>query len=512
MALRSLLLGVLLTACSLAAGESLPPTATTLRVVPGTTVPTISRELQPVASPQSAETISPTADTCQSNGAQRTQHEINAEISYEMHTASVEQRTRLINHFNEPLPQIVFHVEPNRLPDVFTLDDLTADQPLTDYELTGRRLTLNLEQPLEPGCPLAVEMAFTLRIPSAQGGIAGFGGYLGYSDRQLNLGHWLPVLAVWQGGDWITRDVFAVGEQFVNEPADWDVTLNVTDAPESLTVAAPGEVDQPNDNTWHIVHDDARDFAVSMSPMFRVQRRSLDPRVTVEVYHFDNAVVDTPQGQVNGAVHALDAAVASLSMYSDLFGAYPDSRLVIVQGDFPDGMEFTGLVFVGDAWFRTFPGTPQSYLYIITVHEVAHQWWYARVGSDQALTPWLDEALATYSEYIFYEEMYPDLKDWWWAFRVETFVPAGYTGRPVDSSIYNFASARDYINAVYLRGAAMLHRLREDMGTQAFFDWLRRYADTGAGGVASPDRFWALLTPEQLDTTATTRRAYLGSP
>lgn len=139
-------------------------------------------------------------------------------------------------------------------------------------------------------------------------------------------------------------------------------------------------------------------------------------------------------------------------MYADLFGAYPYRRFVIVQGDFPDGMEFTGLVFVSDAWFTSNNGTAQSYLTFITVHEVAHQWWYGRIGSDQAMTPWLDEALATYSEVIFYEEFYPELRDWWWQFRVNNFVGGRYRGKNVDSSVYEFASIRDYINAVYLAG------------------------------------------------------------
>ena len=31
-------------------------------------------------------------------------------------------------------------------------------------------------------------------------------------------------------------------------------------------------------------------------------------------------------------------------------------------------------------------------------HELAHEWWYALIGDDQARDPWLDEAFASYSE------------------------------------------------------------------------------------------------------------------
>src|SRR5690606_16503225 len=145
----------------------------------------------------------------------------------------------------------------------------------------------------------------------------------------------------------------------------------------------------------------------------------------------------------------------ALSTYSDLFGAYPRERFVVIQGDFPDGMEFSDLVFVSGDWFASYAGEPKSYLTLITVHEVAHQWWYSRVGNDQAMMPWLDEALATYSEYIFYEEYYPELKDWWWDFRVNTWIPGDFDRHPVSSTVYDFASIREYVNAVYLRGARM---------------------------------------------------------
>ena len=34
-------------------------------------------------------------------------------------------------------------------------------------------------------------------------------------------------------------------------------------------------------------------------------------------------------------------------------------------------------------------------------HETAHQWFYSLVGNDQALDPWLDEALATWAQAVF---------------------------------------------------------------------------------------------------------------
>jgi hypothetical protein len=308
--------------------------------------------------------------------------------------------------------------------------------------------------------------------------------------------------------------VIDIGEQVVVDVADWDVTLTVDDATDKLMIAAPGTLVDHDAaaKQWHYTMQNAREFTVSLSPKFEVQTEKSEGGVNVELYTFADQTSDSDKGKIDNARQALDAATQAMSMYSDLFGAFPYQRYVVVEGDFPDGMEFSGIVFVSDQWFRTNTGSAESYLTIITVHETSHQWWYARVGSDQATTPWLDEAFAVYSEYIFYEEHYPDLKKWWWAFRVDNYVGQNYNGKRVDSSAYDFATAREYINAVYLRGAHMLDDLRTDLGTDVFFDWLRRYAQVGQNRVVTPDVFWSLLTPDQLALTRATRAKYLSGP
>ena len=129
-------------------------------------------------------------------------------------------------------------------------------------------------------------------------------------------------------------------------------------------------------------------------------------------------------------------------------------------------------------------------------------------AGDSALHPWLDEALATYSEYLFIEAYYPADKNWWWSFRVADFSPQG----DVDSTVYEFSAIRDYINAVYLRGVQMLHNLREDIGDKAFFELLREYGQAGEGRIVEPSLFWAQLTAEQLRLSQQTRNDFLRYP
>lgn len=502
---------IFLAACSInpAQVDAIPPTATTVRVIQTTLVPTMDRQMQPINTMMPAPTT-PMNPACESTaGLPAVQHVVNATVDYEGHQVAVEQAIFYINETATPLSTLVLDIEPNRLPNAFTLSSVTPLETVTSYELTGRRLTLDLAQPLEPDCGIDVTLNFGLRLPVIERGLSGFTGYFGYSIRQMNLGHWLAVMAVYEGDEWVTHNVVPIGEQTVVDIADWDITLTVNNAPPNMIVAAPGTMTRDG-ATWRFVHPNAREFALSMSPFFNVYEQPTVDDVNVQLYAFGENEVNTASGVVSGSQQTLTAAAQALEMYSDLFGAYPYDRFVVVQGDFPDGMEFSDLVFVSDRWFEINSGTAESFLTFITVHEVSHQWWYARVGNDQALNPWLDEALATYSEYIYYEEFFPDSTNWWWDFRVNQYVGDRFSGNRVDSTVYQFASIRDYINAVYLRGALMLDDLRAVLETEAFFDWLRRYAEAGEGRIVTPDLFWSLLTAEQLALVAPIRQEYLG--
>jgi aminopeptidase N len=123
----------------------------------------------------------------------------------------------------------------------------------------------------------------------------------------------------------------------------------------------------------------------------------------------------------------------------------------------------------------------------IAVHETAHQWWFGAVGNDQALEPWLDEALATYSERLFYEQNYPDVTAWQ-TFRIDAFNPTGW----MDTDIYHGGDFQTYANAVYLRGAQFLQALRGRMGDEAFFAFLKDYATQMAGQRASTTDFFRI--------------------
>jgi len=488
------------------------PTPTPITVYEARTASVAARHTpQPVPSRPAGETTpaaggapcpAPTSDTPAS------QVEVIARLNYAEARVTVDQTTTYRNDTGTTLSEIVLYVAPNAQPGEFTLEALSLPEELdaAPARLEGVRLTVPLGHSLEPNCTQHIELRYVLTPFPIGGGYFPQQGYLGHADHQFNLGHWIPTVAAYDQGEWLTPTRINVGEQAVIPAADFDVSLTIRNAPAGLVVVGPGTVEHQG-ITWHFVLPAARDLTITLSDQYQRLTETAANGVEVEVYTLDDAL-PPEDADYDAPAQALETAVAAIALYSDLYGAYPYDRFVVVESVFPDGMEFSGLVFVGGEWFRSYAGNPASYLTLITAHETSHQWWYALVANDQSRDPWLDEALATYSEYVFLQENYPALTEWWWNFRINTYSPTG----AVDSTVYEFDTVRGYINAVYLRGARMMHALRHDLGGEAYFQWLHDYVAANRGQIAFPADLWAALPPDALATVRNTASEYLTQP
>jgi len=502
---------MLLTACTLTQSMELSPTPTSRPTLPPSTlVSTNVRDVHSIATSSPAPTPTIAAFDCSfTRNNSLTNYVVTADMQYAKHELKVAQEITYTNTTGSSLSDFVLNIKSNWQPGIFKLQsiELANGEPLKSH-LANQRLEMTLPQPLNPNCIAHINLKFDLRLPPIDvGGPHAYQGFLGYSARQTNLGQWLPVVAVHDDNSWISHEEVPIGEQDVLDVANWDVHFNLVGAPNTIQIAAPGTIERISDTEWHFNLSQTRDLSFSIGENYRLLQQKTNSGINVELYSFNDAIIPNGSSGVDSAAYALNTAVKSVNLYETLYGTYPLKRLVIVEGDFPDGMEFSGIVFVGGEYFRGLNGV-ESYLTIISVHEVAHQWWYGRVGNDQAINPWLDEALATYSEVVFIEKYYPTLKNWWWNFRVNRLAPQGF----VDSTIYEFSSRRAYINAIYLRGVKMLNDLRSTLGDDVFFGWLNQFASKGAGQIMSPERFWSLLTPEQYARTEAIRKQYLRHP
>ncbi len=445
--------------------------------------------------------------TCFTETPPLTQYQMEAFLDWEGKLVRVYQTIAYTNVHPVTLDTLVFQVEPNRTPDIFYLGGVSfvEGKNVDEVQLERSRMTVPLPEPLPQNCQMTMKMEFVLRIPViADGFAAGRLGYFGYTARQLNLGHWFPTVGIYNRGlEWYTPAPALVGEQNLTEASDFHVTLKLENAPGGLEIAGPGSVRFLGDNTWEFQLQSGRDLTLSIGEFQRISQLTNTGKVVELYYLVDNSQNSTAPN------HALQSTIQAIALYEELFGVvYPYSRLVVVEGDFPDGMEFSGLVYVGEAWFRIWNGQPNDWLTILTVHEVAHQWWYALIGNDPATNPYLDEAFATYSEYLYFERYHPDTTGWWWDFRVNRYALSG----EVDSNVYLYGEVRPYINAVYLRGAQMLHTTRTELGDEAFFAWLMSYATRYQYQIATPKDLWSAMQPDLYDQTEAIRQQFFQQP
>ena len=412
----------------------------------------------------------------------RTRYDLTAILDYANARLNVVESVTYTNRSTTSLDELVFVVEPNLSEGVFTLNSLTWEDgsQVEGYTLSKQKLTIPLSETLVPGSSVQVKMESTLDLPDIEG-------VLYMTDLQANLSGWYPYAVPYiDGHGWVVHDPGHVGEYQVHELADFDVAIRIDGAPTDFILAASarGSYDQ---GWYRFTQKNVRNFTWSGSNNYQLlEAYAGDIRVRAFVFPADIA----------GGQASLDATVQALELYADLYGPYTHDSLTIVESGFPDGMEYDGLYYLGQEYFNNYKGSPDGYLTAISVHETAHDWWYGMVTNDQAYDPWLDEAFCTYSEALFYEHYYPDLVDWWWQKRVNSFEPMGW----VNSSVYDYKSFRPYVNAVYLRGALFLNDIRGLVGDEVFFSFLREFftqmherANSDHLGLVTADDFWGVL-------------------
>jgi hypothetical protein len=427
------------------------------------------------------------------------QIDLSARYDHASRSLEVSQRILYTNSIPESLAELVLLVEPNRYPGAFQLVRLTWGDggSVENYTLAGNRLSIPLPQPLPPGEGAGLDIEYSLTLPPIpEDSIEYKPVPFGYTFRQVNLVDWYLFLPPYRPGvGWLAHDPWFFGEHQVYDLADYTVEIEVGGSPEPLVLAASSLPDSQQGNSYRYVLESARSFALSISPYYQVYTQQVGD-TTVLSYGL-------PYFEA-GAQAALQYTAEALEVYNELFGAYPRNSLSVVVADFLDGMEYDGLYFLSRGFYNIYDGTPAGYLAIIAVHETAHQWWYGLVGNDQALEPWLDEALCTYAELLYYENVHPELLDWWWDYRVNFYEPSGM----VNGAVYDYPGFRPYRDAVYLQGARFLEALRQRMGDAAFFLFIKDYAARMAGKQSTAGDFFAILANHTTEDLSDLRSIY----
>ncbi len=115
----------------------------------------------------------------------------------------------------------------------------------------------------------------------------------------------------------------------------------------------------------------------------------------------------------------------AVRIFTRIYGEYPYRELEIVATPTSaGGVEYPGIIAINQTLYV--PGEKLSgmrsedLVESVVVHEVAHDWFYNMVGNDQGREPWLDEAMAQYMTWQYFQERYgpaagQGVVDSWWS-------------------------------------------------------------------------------------------------
>ena len=328
--------------------------------------------------------------------------------------------------------------------------------------------------PVYPEDTVKIKISYTLKLALVNH-------RTGVTENTVNLGNFYPVLCAYSREGFVECNYYYCGDPFMSECANYRVTI---DLPQAYTAASSGKLESESAaadrKKLTYTLNNARDFALVLSDKFKVLTQNVNG-VDINYYYYSDT---NPQV-------SLSAACESAEYFSTTFGAYVYPTLSVVQTGFCyGGMEYPALTMISDSL------DSDNGIYTI-VHENAHQWWYAMVGSNQLDCAWQDEGLAEYSSLMFFEN-HPSY----------AFTRTGIIGSATKSyrafySVYNqifgeadtsmnrnlkdFESEYEYSNIAYNKGLILFDTLRQSIGDEKFGAGLKKYYADNLYKIASCD-------------------------
>ncbi len=334
------------------------------------------------------------------------------------------------------------------------------------------------ETPLYPDESVTFTMSFDVRL-------ARVNHRLGVGEHAVNLSGFYPVLCSVKDGGFFECVYSENGDPFVSDCADYSVELTV---PEKYDVAGAELSSKSNDKCVFLFEaEHVRDVAFVLSDNFT---RTDGTACGVPVSYYSLSDGDPAA--------TLGTACEALEFCSENFGDYAYPRYTVAETDFPyGGMEFPMLSMISSA-------SADAQRPSIVVHETAHQWWYASVGSNQFEEAWQDEGLAEWTT-AFFMETHPQYggsyreivnaseKSYRAFFSVKSQVN-GETDTRMSRPLTSYSGLYEYRNIAYDKGVILFDRIRDVAGEQKLIKGLKNYAAEYRGKIASPADLICCLT------------------
>lgn len=392
------------------------------------------------------------------------------------------------NRDDTPLNEIYLRLFPQLFGGASTASEVQVNrQAITpDLELNGSALRLPLITPLEPGAQVVISMNFVVTVPTTPEG--NYGAFATI-DSIMALAHFYPMVTVFDDEGWNIEIAPPAGDVVYAEASFYLVRIT---APADLILITSGVITErqmvDNQQIVTAAAGPARDFYIAGSPRF----------VAVSGASGESIVTSyTLPEYEDRAREVLDYALYALNVYGTHYGPYPYTELEIAST--PNqalGIEYPG-VFVNTMTLYTpeqeFSVPDSYYIESTTAHETAHQWFYNTVGNDQLDDPWLDEAMAQFSTYLYFLDRYgvEGAQGFADSFTLRWERGANNADIPVGLPVRDYTGP-EYSAIVYGRGPLFFLALQDEMGLEPFAAFLQDYYRSYQWGIATTEGLQAV--------------------
>ncbi|MCK4224026.1 MAG: M1 family metallopeptidase [candidate division Zixibacteria bacterium] len=341
---------------------------------------------------------------------------------------------------------------------------------LTDKKIIDETIMkLPLPFPLPPQGRIELEIEFMVKLPEIFI-------RMGYSGKDFMIAQWFPKMAVLEeDGNWNAYQYHFQSEFF----ADFGTYHVSITAPLNYVIGATGYLVEghtnPDSTKTLVFHaKNVHDFAWAASPDYQISKRTLDG-IEVSFYY-------KPEHK-ESVDRIMDYAEFALRHYNSSFGKYHYSHFTIVDtkiGLAGGAMEYPTLITISPS--RLPPERIRADA-LVVFHEIAHQWWYGMVASNEFEEAWLDEGFAVYSERRALEKRFgksANIIDLW-GIKVSDLDHARFgnvldlQSDPVVRNSWEFRNYLSYHCKVYFKASLVLETLRNYLGEEAMDELIKKY-------------------------------------
>jgi hypothetical protein len=197
------------------------------------------------------------------------------------------------------------------------------------------------------------------------------------------------------------------------------------------------------------------------------------------------------------------AAMLALKWFGLWYGRYPHKTLTIVDPPFgaegSSGMEYPTLVTAGTSvLYNTWPFDRIREPEIVTIHEIAHQFWQGLVANNEFEEAWLDEGVATYSGGKLLDRHYPFIAELaGLKLSMLDFLRLQNNPNRIFDAIrkpsWQYSTSSQYAFNSYFKPELVLRALDGHLGTQTMARVMRTYHERWRFRHPSTNDFYAVV-------------------